>query len=175
MRLSRKFVITAAATLAAVPAYARPWNEHQNHLNAAVRQMQMAEADIHHLIEEKRHTQDQAKIAQIMREIAERHRALEKTSKDYEEERMHVRFEHPERADQLEHQYVRHEMRSLEEMEDDVGIDGRLDRVRALVLMTFPIPEKKMTQEEKNFRTRLPASKPETPSEDTPDKVILAK
>jgi len=135
----------------------------------------MGEKDIHHLIEEKRHTQDPAKIAQIMREIGERHRALEKTAKSYEEERMHVRFEHPERADQLERQYVRHEVRSLEEMENDVGIDGRLDRIRALVLMTFPIPEKKMSQEEKNFRTRLPASKPEIPGEDTPEKVILAK
>jgi hypothetical protein len=154
---------------------ARMWNEHTSQLSQKARQLEMAEHEMHGLIEQKRHTDDPEQVGEIMRAIAERHRALEKKAKEYEEERQHVRFEHPERNDQLERKYVRHEVKSVEEMESTMGVDARLDRVRALVTFKFPVPEKKVTIEEKNFRTRLPASKKEIAEEDAPEKIRLVK
>jgi len=139
------------------------------------RQLEMAEHDIHALIEQKRHTDDPVQVGEIMRGIAERHSRLEKKAKEYEEERQHVRFEHPERNDQLERKYVRHEVKSVEEMESTMGIDARLDRIRFLVTLKFPVPETKITVEEKNFRTRLPASRKEVADEDVPERIKLVK
>lgn len=154
---------------------ARPWLEHTQHLSALSRQIEVAEHEIQTMIEEKRHLHSQAQIAEIMRSIASRQREIEKVSKSYEEERQHVRFEHPEKNDQLDHVYIRHEIKSIEDLENDLGIDARLDRVKARVLAKFPIPDRVNSAEVQRFRTRLPASKNEIPDEDAPEKIILAK
>ncbi len=165
----------SAASVFAHSSEARMWNEHTSQLAMKSRQLEMGEHEIHALIERKQHTDDPAAVGEIMQSIAVQHRALEKKAKEYEEERQHVRFEHPERNDQLERKYVRHEIKSVQEMESSMGIDARLDRIRSLVTLKFPVPEKKITIEEKNFRTRLPASKKEVAGEDAPEKIKLIK
>lgn len=166
--------LAGAILCCANPADARPWNEHTNRLMTLSRQMENGEQEIHTLILEKRRTYDAKKVADILRQIEEKHKAIRKAWKDYEEERQHVRFEHPEKNDQLDKTYVRHELRSLEDLESDLGIDARLDRVKARVLAKFPIPEKKIA-DVKKFRTRLPASKDTIPAEDQPEKITLSK
>lgn len=173
LELVTTVVLVAAAYAPSV--LARPWSEHNNHLGSMARQLVSTEHEIQELIERKGHTVDPKQVAEIMRSIAERHRSLVKTSKDYEEERQHVRFEHPERNDQLDRKYVRHEVKSVEEMESGLSIDARLDRVRAMVLAKFPVPERKMTTEEKSFRTRLPASNKREPDDEAPEKIKLVK
>ena len=60
--------------------------------------------------------------------------------KEYEEERLHVRFKHPDRNDTVERQYARYRLKSLQEMEKETGLDGRLSRIKARVMATFPLP-----------------------------------
>lgn len=161
--------------LYSVGALARPWNEHTQHLAATLNQIQVAEQEIQKMIKEKQQTHNAARVAEIMNSISERQRAIEKNVAMYEEERQHVRFEHPEKNDQLDHSYLRHEVKSIEELENDLGIDARLDRIKIRVLAKFPIPDRTNTAEAKKFRTRMPASKTVVLDEDAPDKVKLVK
>ena len=156
-------------------AHARPWNEHAQRLAAFSRQIEQGEHEMHELLEEKRHSHDAVQVAELIRTIAERQRALEKATAQYEEERQHVRFQHPEKNDQLDHTYVRHEVKSVDELENDLGIDARLDRVKSRVLAKFPIPDRTQTVEAQKFRTRLPASKATVSEEDVPEKIKLVK
>jgi hypothetical protein len=156
-------------------AEAKPWAEHAQKLAAFSHQIEQGESEIHELIEEKRHSHDANHVAEIMKSIGERQRAIEKASSQYEEERQHVRFQHPEKNDQLDHVYVRHEVKSVDELENDLGIDARLDRVKARVLAKFPIPDRTQTAEAQKFRTRLPASKAEVSGDDVPEKIKLVK
>lgn len=180
---TRNSAFTALAVAAVVTAViaaphvaqARPWSEHTQSLAAHFRQIEVGEHEMHELLEEKHHSHDPKRVAAIMKQIDETQRAVMRAAREYEEERQHVRFEHPEKNDQLDHTYVRHEVKSIEDMENELGVDARLDRAKARALAKFPIPEKKITAAEAEFRTRLPASQPAVPDEDAPEKVKLVK
>ena len=153
-------------------ASARPWAEHTGRLSMMSKQIESKEHEIQSLIQTKRETRDAKKVAELIRQIADQHKAMLKLHKDYEEERQHVRFEHPERNDTLERVYVRHQVRSIEDMESELGLDGRLDRLKARVLAVFPIPDHKEEPKFKRTEVRKPAS---VDDEDAPEKIHLVK
>lgn len=153
---------------------ARPWSEHTSHLSMLSKQIETHENDIRALIGHKKHAQDPKRVADIIREIDEHQKAIIKASKDYNEEREHVRFEHPEKNDQLDRTYVRHEVKSLEELEGDLTLDARLDRVKSRALSMFPLPPKEEKAPVINpVFVRKPAS--EQLHDEAPDKVHLVK
>jgi hypothetical protein len=137
------------------------------------KQIETQEHDIKTLIEHKRHANDTKQLQGIIKEIADKHAALKTLTEDYAKERQHVRFQHPEKNETVERVYTRHEFKTVEDLEREMGLDGRLDRLKARVLATFPIPEKEVKPERKVGPFRLPASKPV--DEDAPDQVHLKK
>lgn len=158
-------------------AHAGNWNEHVAHLNALSSKLSNGEHEIKELLEHKHATDDPEQVREIVREIADKHKELEEVSRDYEKERLHVRFQHPERADTEERKYERYKLKTLAEMENEIGMDGRLDRVKARVLATFPIPqpEKPKTPEGlKEDSHRHPASTNEE-DEELPGRIHLVK
>jgi hypothetical protein len=152
---------------------ARPWSEHVNHLALLSHTIETDETEIRSLIKQKRHTEDAEQIAQIMKQIGEHHKSLQKATREYEEERQHVRFEHPEKNEQLERSYVRHDLKSVDDFENEMGLDGRLDVVRTKVLKTFPLPPTKSLAAQQKGDVRKPAS--ESAEDDTPEKIHLVK
>jgi hypothetical protein len=169
-------VVAFAMTLLAFAsvANARPWSEHSGHLAMLSKQMETHENEIKALIDHKRHTTDAKHIAELIKQIDENHKALVKVGKEYEEERQHVRFQHPEKNDQLDRTYVRHDVKSVEDIENELGLDARLDRVKARALMMFPLPEKEQkVAMPKAIYSRRPASQDN--DEDAPEKIHLIK
>jgi hypothetical protein len=157
-------------------AIAGGWTEHSIRLGQLKVQIETAEKEIQELIEEKQHTKDEEHIFAIMHRISEHHKAIEKYAHTYEEERQHVRFEHPEKNDQIDRVYKRQRAKSVDQLESEIGIEVRLDRVRDRVLAKFPIPEdKKVSAARQKFRTRLPASSSEIAPEEMHEKIILRK
>lgn len=116
------------------------WPEHAAHLSALSKQIEHAEHEIHELIEHKNRLQDPVAIQDALKSLMEKHKELEQLSKEYEEERLHVRFKHPDRNDTVERQYMRYKLKALNEMEKEAGLDGRLSRIKARVMATFPLP-----------------------------------
>lgn len=117
------------------------WAEHSGHLVALAKQIESIENDIHATIEEKHKTEDAKQLKEMIDTIAAKHKSLTGVAKDYEEELNLVRFKFPERAEKLDRKYVHYHVKSIQEMEKETGLDGRLDHAKARVLATFPIPK----------------------------------
>lgn len=114
-------------------AWAKEWGMHQGNLRGWVAKIQTKEEEIKKLIEEKEHTKDKDKLKEIMDKMVEMHKALAKDLKDYEEERSHVRFQHPDKGDDLESKYRPVRLRTIEEIEGDMGLDGKLNRLKSKI------------------------------------------
>jgi hypothetical protein len=154
-------------------AWAGTWHEHAVKLSYLAHEIKTFEADIKALVDQKQKTRDQKQIKDLVDRLAKKHADLSRASRDYEAERLHVRFNHPEKNDEAERQYVRYNLRSLEEMEETSGIEGKLNHIKSRVLATFPVPPKQESEEMKKFRTlRKPAS---IEDEDAPEKIHLVK
>lgn len=142
--------------LAPTVALADPWAQHKDRLPALAHKLQENESAIRHLLEEKKHADDPAEIHEVMRSLIEKHKALAQATKEYEEERLHVRFKHPDLASVVERRYKHYKLKSIEEIGNSAGIEGRLDRLKAKVVSVFPMPiEAKSVTDEHG---RVPAS-----------------
>lgn len=170
--LSKTAILLFSGFLGSI-AHAGSWNDHATKLSNLTKQIQAKEEEIRELIEAKKKTTDHKKLAEIVKTLGDLHVKLEELSAQYEKERQHVRFEHPDRNEDLERVYVRHRVLSISEMESEFGLDGRLDRLKVRVLKTFPIAEEKEKTKEKKDLVREPASQPQ--DEDAPEKIHLRR
>lgn len=146
---------------------------HLSRLSQLQGQISSAERDIEVLLDEKKHAHDQKELHQIVTALTERHKELSKSSKNYEELRQHIRFEHPDKNADLERQYIRHKLKSIAEFENGIGLDSRLDRIKARALAIFPLPERPPRPPSVIFGLRNPASQVE--DEDAPEQIHLKK
>ena len=140
--LARKVLLVAVAACAMAfldGARAGEWRNHQASLAALQGQLRQLEGDLSHLIEAKRQAQDAAQVKVIADEIVVKHAKLREISKEYEEERQHVRFKHPERGDEAERRYSRHKPQAIEELEGEVGLEPKLDRIKLKIQTVYGI------------------------------------
>lgn len=157
-------------------AFAGKWAEHAANLNTLSAKLAHGEEEIKKLIEHKQHTDNPEELREIVNQIASKHKELEEVSRDYEKERLHVRFQHPDRAETGERKYERFTLKSVKEIENEMGMDGRLDRIKSRVLSTFPVPEvpKKQAAEAPKIQPfRKPAS--HASDEEAPERIRLVK
>lgn len=134
------------------------------------------EAATKHLIEEKREAEGDAQVRTLTLEIAEKYKSLKEAGEKLESETTLVRFHFPEQAATLDRKYVRFKTKSLNDLESEAGIDGRLDRIHRHVIATFPIAELEKAKVEapkiNAFFIRKPAS---LDDDNSPEKIVLSK
>ena len=164
-------VLLAAVFLLPALASADPWSEHAARLPAFAKKLEDLEKETKELLEQKKAAEEPAALRDIIKQLSEKEKAMAEAAKAYESERLHIRFKHPDRADVIERQYVHYKLKSLDELESEIGIDGRLDRLKAKVLATFPLPPK-APDAAKLADKRGPAS---VENEDAPEIVHLRK
>ena len=152
-------------------ASADPWPEHSARLPAFAKKLEDLEKETKELLEQKKAAEEPAALRDIIKQLSEKEKAMAEAAKAYEAERLHIRFKHPDRADVIERQYVHYKLKSLDELENEIGIDGRLDRLKAKVLATFPLPPK-VPDAAKLADKRGPAS---VENEDAPEIIHLKK
>lgn len=121
-------------------AWGREWAAHEVSLRAQVDKIREKEKKITEIIEEKNKEKDEVKLKGHLHEIQKEHKELEKLYKDLEEEKRHVRFEHPDQGVEVERKYLAYKIRSIEDMESEVGTDGKLGRLKAKVLKKYGGP-----------------------------------
>jgi hypothetical protein len=160
--------------LIAVPSFANPWNDDQAKLQGYDREVDELQERIHHLVAQKKHSDEKNVIKDLVDQIAESYKRLQKVTGDREKLWLHIRFKHPEQATSIEKRYTRFKLKSLEDMEAEVGIDGRLDRIKARVMATFPAPE--AVKEQKDDTKVHPFYRtPASVDEDAPEEIKLVK
>ena len=127
--------------------------EHTNKLNTYLAKIKVKEEEIKKLSDEKKHTTNQARLQEILRQMVAEHREMQALVLDYERERGVVKYRFPEKDDQTARKYKRIKQRSLQEIETQLDVDTRLDRVQARIRAqygTIPMPsdEVKVDNEE---------------------------
>jgi hypothetical protein len=148
---------------------------HLAKIAALKRETEELESATKKLIEEKREADGETAVRSLTLEIAEKYKALKESGSKLEAETTLVRFHYPEQAEDLDRKYVRFKTKSLKDLESEVGIDGRLDRIHAHVLATFPVPEIEKAKTEAPKINPIFIRKPASLEDDVPEKITLTK
>jgi hypothetical protein len=114
------------------------WAEHEVRLTGFTTKIRSLEKEISDLIAHKKTLESTERVRLVTQQISFKHSDLAKVIRDYESERLHVRFQHPDRDLEGERQYMAVKLKSLDEIADAFGLDGRLDRIRRHVEVVFP-------------------------------------
>lgn len=157
-------------------ARSEPWSYHAGRLASLSTQIKGVERSILDMIDQKNKTEDPEQVKDLLESLTSQYGELKRLSKEYEEERLHIRFKHPDRNEAADRQYVRYRLKTLEEMEHAMGLEGRLDRIKARVTVIFPAPPRSQPAPEPS-KARLdllrgPASIEES---ELPERVRLVK
>ncbi|MBN8539023.1 MAG: hypothetical protein J0L82_01450 [Deltaproteobacteria bacterium] len=145
------------------------WTEHESRLTSFTAKIRSLEKEISDLIVHKKTLESTERVRLVTQQISFKHSDLAKVIRDYESERLHVRFQHPDRDLEGERQYMAVKLKSLDEIADAFGLDGRLDRIRRHVGVVFPA-EKTDTAP----AVRLPAAISDE-EDDSPEIIRLVK
>lgn len=114
------------------------WSEHESRLTSYMTRIRSLEKEISDMIAQKHHTENADKANLLTRQITFKYSDLTKAVREYEQERLHIRFQHPDRDLDGNREYAAHPLKSLDEIEVSFGLDGRLDRIRRQVGIVFP-------------------------------------
>jgi len=139
-------------------AQAGDWRNHQVSLSSQQARINSLESEIRTLIEAKQKANGADQAQAITKQIADLHRELTKVTREFQEELYHVRFRHPERGAEVDRQYPRNKLRTLQDLEKDTSLDAHLDRVYETIARVYAIEG----SERRNHRD--PASKQSVPS-----------
>ncbi len=139
MRFLGSLLVVLSLGLAVPRAFAGDWRAHQASLGSKQGKMKAAEAEIEDLIHQKKGAEDPDEVTRLTGALAERHEGLARAAQEYREERLHVRFKHPERGDESERKYPRYQLKTLKEMEAGHGLDAKLDGLRERLRRTFGV------------------------------------
>jgi hypothetical protein len=145
------------------------WTEHESRLTSLTAKIRSLEKEISELIVHKQTLESTERVRLVTQQISYKHSDLAKVIRDYESERLHVRFQHPDRDLEGERQYMAVKLKSLDEIADAFGLDGRLDRIRRHVEVVFPA-----VKEEAPAASRAPAAISDEEDE-TPEQIKLVK
>ena len=161
-----QLAILVSVIFLSVPTYAREWVAHEISLRSQIEKIREKEKKIGELIHVKNETKEDVKLKPLLAEIKKEYGELEKLYKDLDEEKRHVRFEHPDQGIEVERKYRAYKIRSIEDMENEIGTEGRLNRLKSRVLRKYgtevkpepPPPEEEIKKEEE--KPQKPEAKP---------------
>lgn len=133
----KNFVILLAVAFCSIPAFAAKWQQHDASIKMTVVKIKTLEETRDKLIHEKEHTRDNKRLDGIIAELTNNHKELEKAYDEFSKEQEHIRFEHPEQGDSMERKYRRFRLKSVEEREEEMGLDGKLNAIKAKMDRTY--------------------------------------
>lgn len=114
------------------------YSEHESRLTSLTARIRSFEKEISDMIDAKKHLEHAEKIRDLTQQITFKHLDLAKAVREYESERLHMRFQHPDRDMEGTREYPRQTLKSLKDLEQAFGLDGRLDRIKNHVGVVFP-------------------------------------
>jgi len=125
------------------------WGRHEVNLKGYATRINSAQEEIQVLVVKKNQNRDPKVRDELLLEIIKKNNDLKRIYKEFKTEKEHVRFEHPEQGDQAERKYRHVKMKSLEDLENEQGLDGQLSRVKRKIETQYTTPEKAQTPSSK--------------------------
>lgn len=157
-------------------ALADPWQQHEQRLSAYRSKLNGLEKEVKELIEHRQHAKKSDEIQGIITQLVAKHKELQTMAKDQREELLHVRFKHPEKGDLAERKYQRYFVKSLEDMESEVGLDGKLDQAKRKMQTQYGIEQStKDKLKDQAHGDREPAAEHGKKEKPHGDRIILRK
>ncbi|MGZ5279917.1 MAG: hypothetical protein ACXWC9_08245 [Pseudobdellovibrionaceae bacterium] len=106
-----------------------PWLEVENKIQELYSKIKSKEELVLHLLEEKDHLPNNSpQLQQTVRDIVLAHKELRRLVEDYQKNLSILKYRFPERNAKHERNYQRFEVKSIDDMEQALGIDGKLSR-----------------------------------------------
>lgn len=151
------------------------WVEMQSRLMGLETQMSQKREAIRRLIEEKEHLKSNSpEVKPVVDEMVATHKELQKLMGDYEKESTVFKYRFPERGAKEGRTYHPIEIKTLQEMEHELGMEGRLTRNLKKIRSQYkpgkpePVPETTSTKKSSN-----PAEGVQDPNKSSGDSVII--
>jgi len=106
-----------------------PWVSVETKIQELSAKAKNKEALIQKMIEEKRSMKDgSSELRNKITELVREHKDLEKMTKDLQQQVNLLKYRFPERYSRTDRKYDRLQVKTLEEMEQALGVDGKLSR-----------------------------------------------
>jgi chromosome segregation ATPase len=106
-----------------------PWVELENKVQELQSKIRSKQGNLNALIAEKNHlANNSSELKNLIKQIVKEHEELRKFAADYEKNVNLLRYRFPERNAKADRTYDRIEINSVEEMEQALGVDGKLNR-----------------------------------------------
>ncbi len=109
-----------------------------------------SEEIIKKLVEEKHSEKDQKKISEIIKSLVAEHKTMQKNNEEYEQAKSYLRYRFPEKGLKGEREYERIEVKSLEEIENELTLESKLKKTLGKVRKQYVAPDPKPKKMDEN-------------------------
>lgn len=131
-----------------------------------------SEAEIKKLIEEKQRTTDPQKLNEIIRTMLTLHKDLANNIKEYDQQRTLLKYRYPEKGQTEKREYERIDLKSIEDMENQMSLGSTLKKTLKKVRLQYAAPDSKGASKKSQEGVSQEPSKPQP---GLVDPVILKK
>lgn len=105
------------------------WVELESRISSIEARVKSKENNIVKLLQEKKATDVKSpRMKEIIKELASEHREMRQGAEELSKQRTILKYRYPERGADPNRKYKKVEVKSLQEMEEAIGVDGRLSK-----------------------------------------------
>ncbi|MBX2987837.1 MAG: hypothetical protein KF802_08055 [Bdellovibrionaceae bacterium] len=149
------------------------WVELQSRLQTLKARIAGKEKTMQELIQAKQHAKDPAQLNQIVKDLKREHHEFQEMAEEYERSRNVLRYRYPEKGLKDGRTYERVNVRSLDDMENQVGLEGSLRRTIGKIRRQYADPDQPPA--EVREKALSPARKKNEESRTVTEPSVMAK
>lgn len=132
------------------------------------------EAEIQKLILEKQTSKDPARVSEIISSMVALHKEMEKNLKEYDQQRTLLKYRYPEKGVAAKREYERIDLKSIEEMENQMSLGSSVKRTLKKVRSQYSSSEERQQHDAAEAHGQA-GKGATTPAPGLVDPVILKK
>lgn len=150
------------------------WVEIQGRISALESKVSSKQSNINKLIEDKKKLpSDSPQVRDIVKQLVTEYKEYREAVLEYEKQTALLKYRFPERGMKDDRKYEVIELKTLDEMEAQLGIDGRLDRNMKRLQQQYGSPQVNQAEKKKSTKPNK-ASETDRPISESPS-IILQK
>ena len=153
-----------------------PWVDVENKIQELSAKVKSKESNIEKLLEEKNHLDnDSPELKTAMKEVLKEHAEMRKLAEEYDRNVSLLKYRFPERNAKAGRKYDRIEVKSVDEIEQAMSVDGKLNRNMKRMRSQFKPDTTTATNAETNAKKAPTAKEKKSESIEDAGSVILQK
>ena len=144
---------------------AKPWAEAENRLSSLRTRAMMFEKLLNEAITERKSATDRSRAVELEKEVSKNYNQLKSTNEELRKQESIFRYRYPERtAVETERFYKTQEVPDLVQIEEQVGIEGKLNHGLLKMRTQYGTKNEKKALLDKAEKPREPASSKSAPA-----------